>query len=167
MPRLGVRSDCAVCASRDPAGRGHAGTTSRRQRTSGPLPPVAPVTDPRVVEIARKQRTLLWIVAAHIILAFVSFCLHAAAGEGARVGLARAIAAVPLIGLEVYAVTIVVKLMRAMEQNTPLIVVTCICLFVPCLAFLLLLAVSAQATKALRAKGYHVGFIGLGPRDLR
>lgn len=67
-----------------------------------------------------------------------------------------------LMGLLVLAVAIVgvLKVTGALGFSTPRKVIYIVGLFIPVVALIVLAAVSAEATKALRANGHKVGFFG-------
>lgn len=80
---------------------------------------------------------------------------------------------IPVIGLvlvlviaafEIYAVY---KLGSALRINPVLVIVLCLCMFIPCVSLLLLVLLSGRASKVLKANGVRVGIMGGNIDDIR
>jgi len=80
---------------------------------------------------------------------------------------------IPVVGLllvlaiaafEIYAVY---QLGTALRINTVLVIILCLCMFIPCISLLLLVLLSGRASKLLKANGVRVGLMGGNIDDIR
>lgn len=99
-------------------------------------------------EVATGQRMLILAIGVNLVAYIVSNWVHPIVGL--LVGLVAL--TIALIG--------VIRATSALGFSTPRKAIYVIGLLIPVVSLIVLAAVSAEATKALRANGYKVGFFG-------
>jgi hypothetical protein len=110
-----------------------------------------PSSAERVLEVARQQKRLIWLILLQIISAIILISMGL---DESPLGL--------LIGAIVIIIClyVVYKMGLALELSTGQLVITIIVLLVPILSIFALLYINNKATKFLRAAGVQVGFMG-------
>ena len=98
-------------------------------------------------EVAAGQRMLILAIVFNIVAYIVS-------GRALIIGLLFALLVVVL------AIVGVLRVTGALGFSTPRKAIYIVGLFIPVVALIVLAAISAEATKALRANGHKVGFFG-------
>ncbi len=105
--------------------------------------------------IARRQRQLLWIILASLILYFSGIFAEDAFPWSGLVWLLL------MVLLNICAVVCVLRLQVAQGVHIAWRVGTGILLFAPCISLLILLVVNGRATTTLQRTGLKVGFMGV------
>jgi hypothetical protein len=128
-----------------------------------------PVRPPFVVRgvnirlVAKRQRVLLWLILALLVMQFVPFIALQSGPIGAVVGVLLPI--LSLVAL-VFVVIGVVMMLVALQRHVVVIVLYAILMIAPCINLLVLLIVNSSATRAMRAAGLRVGFMGVKDEDI-
>ena len=107
-------------------------------------------TNQEVLEIAKWQKALLWI----ILLLLLSYFLLGLKGIG------------PLIGLVIAVVEIIFVYQLAMSLKESAAWLYAILMIIPFVSLIVLLMLSSRATAALRSRGVRVGLMGANGSDL-
>ena len=105
--------------------------------------------------IAQRQRELLWIILASIVLYFTGMLTMLDIPWLGFVFLAL------MLLLSIYAIVCVLRLQGALCTHVVWRVVTAILIFAPCIGLLILLGVNGRATTALQRAGLKVRFMGV------
>jgi hypothetical protein len=80
---------------------------------------------------------------------------------------------IPVVGLllvltiAAFEIYTVYQLGTALRIGTVLVVVLCLCMFIPCISLILLVLMSGRASKILKANGVRVGIMGGNIDDIR
>ena len=116
---------------------------------------------PDIEKLAHRQRWIIWLMLAAILLQFLPLL-----GMG-QFGIAIMVVAL-LAQLVIYVLLIVgVILLLTAQGNHIAITVLCgILMAAPCVNLLVLVAVNMSVTRTLRRAGLSVGFMGVKPDDL-
>lgn len=107
----------------------------------------------RVLEVAKQQKRLIWLIVLGIILATL-FVFMVPLSSGSALWILLSLI------LRIISAYLVFKIGRAMEISTLWLVITIVLLFVPYIDLLPLLYMNSKATKFLRAAGVQVGLMG-------
>lgn len=128
-----------------------------------PLPstPVVPVADATagaytkadLRHLCKSQNLLMYAVLAGFSAFFVS-----------HIPLLGIPIVLGIVAFEIYAVY---QLGLALRISTPLVILLCLCMFIPCVSLLLLVLLSGRASKILKANGVRVSLMGGNIDDIR
>ena len=117
---------------------------------------------PDLRKLARRQRWLLWMVLATLLLEAVSFSGHFS-GFGAIGFLTLTLGA---IVIRILVLVGTIMLMVARGDHPAIVVLIGILMLAPCINLLMLLLVNSHVTRTLKAAGLHVGLMGVDPQEL-
>jgi len=109
-------------------------------------------------EIARGQNLLMWAVAANIA---GNVTLRVLSDQGLLIILPIAVA---ILAFMFYSLS---RLTSAMRYSTVAIVFLCLAMFIPCVSLIILVILSGQASKVLKAAGVRVGLMGARADDIK
>jgi len=120
--------------------------------------------DSEVLEVARHQKRILWLLLISIPVVIGAVCLRAIGSSSALILAVSVLilAAVVLIGI--IATLSVYRLAKALEVACPWLYV--VCAFIPYVSTVTLLVINLRATAALKRRGIRVGLMGADTRDV-
>lgn len=114
-------------------------------------------TDLQIVEIARSQRRILWLLLVSIGVVLGGFVLPHTGGVSALLY-------TTFIVIGIVGAVLIYRLATAMEEPWRWIYV--VCAFIPYVSTVTLLILNVRATSALRARGIRVGLMGADKQDV-
>lgn len=117
------------------------------------------MADGSIVQVAKTQRWLLFIILFHILfnIAYVVFVAKGDPKNPSGLALVIQILALPLL---IATLVALVMLMNAMKRPLVSVVLAAIAMFIPLVNLIVLLVVNQRATGTLKAAGYKVGLMG-------
>jgi hypothetical protein len=121
-----------------------------------PIKRMSPFTDAQILEIARNQERILWLLLASCVVVLGSFLVPPGVIAGSLF-----LAALAAIGI--VATVLIYRLSKALERSPWVYVV---CAFIPYVNTATLLIMNLRATAALRSRGISVGLMGANQSDL-
>ncbi len=126
--------------------------------TANTLPPA------QLLETAKQQRRVLWLVVASIPLVIASMVIPTMTGPEALMLTLLALLLVGMVAIGVLGVVAVYRLARALQVSAPWIYVACA--FIPYISTFTLLIINHRASAALKRGGIRVGLMGADRGDL-
>lgn len=112
-------------------------------------------TDINLIRVAQRQRTLLWIILAAVLVYPLAIALATVSPVGG------AIVLLFQLGLQIAGLVQVVRLFAALKTGIMLRIIYIVLLFIPLINLVVLLVASGQATSVLKLAGANVGLMGV------
>ena len=106
-------------------------------------------TDAEILDIAKHQKAILWLILANIPAYLASAQLSV----------------IPIFVVAILSLVFIYKLAVALRSSVPALYV--LLGLVPCISLIALLVINSQATGALKSRGIGVGLMGANQADLK
>jgi hypothetical protein len=113
--------------------------------------------------VAKRQRRLLWVILALLVLQFAPFMVMRSGQIGS---VATASLAILSLVILIVALIYFVRLLAALQEPTVGIAFLVVLMCAPCINIMVVLLVNSMATRALRSVGLKVGFLGVKDEDV-